>query len=379
MVFFWDVRADAVTDRDNLREVRPIREQHDVLGMTVYVFTKIIFNNPRYIIPKDHFTLFYNFLNGGSREYPSDGAIPVDVVAEEVRLIFKRMHQIANDSRHKFYSTAKKLISLGELNLLRGTMKLYMGEYTTRDWRRKRSTDDIDFWISDNSFLEFILTDDPSWHKNKQTREWEKQVKWTDLRTGRLNSSHLIASNDTIQGLDFGSGTYLDGSSLKAIMKKKIVRGHDVDLSDIINVAILDNIPYDTEPECPWISFEEAANMRHRRVTSNLISLSRYSHGIADYLQRVGEAIAIYKDIVRDQQKFSNPDIMHICRISSHWLLKDAPKDPDTTRERIYNNLVKMKERKLVYAQTLREFAYRIFNLLNEKYEFAGIYFEIQE
>ncbi|MHA1263707.1 MAG: hypothetical protein ACTSRS_00575 [Candidatus Helarchaeota archaeon] len=379
MVLYWDTEADAITEGDKLREVLPTREQSNVAGMTIYVFTKIIFHNPRYIIPKDPFTLFYNFLNGGSREYPSDGTIPVDVVAEEITKIFQAIRKIENDPFHPFHKSAKNLLANGEVELLRGTMKLYIGNYTTRDWRRKRSTDDIDFWISDNSLLEYVLSQDHGWQKNKITKEWEKKITWNNIWTGRLESAILIASNDMVQGMDFGSGSYLEGCSLKDVLKKKIVRGHDVDLSDIINVAIVGNIPENYEPDSPWMAFEEAANMRHRRVNSNLISLSRYAHGIADYLYHVGESIRLYKGLVKDQSKIPNPEILKICRVSSHWLSRQVPQEPAATRYRIYNNLVKMERKKIQYSETLREFANRIFNLLNKKYEAAGIFFKIQE
>ena len=379
MVTVFDEHADMVTNGDNLRQVRPIKAKKNVAGFTIYMFDKIMFNNPRYVIPKDPFTLFYNFLKGGSREYPSDGAIPVDIVDEEVRKIFKRIHAIAEDPDHNFYSSAKHLLAKGEQELLRGTMKLYIGDYTTRDWRRKRSTDDIDFWIQDNSLLELILKKDRSWHKNKGTREWEKRVTWIDIWTGRMKKAILIASNDTVQGLDFGSGTYLEGASLKDIMKKKIRRGHDVDLSDIINVAIVNNIPESYEEDSPWLAFEEAANIRHRRVSSNLISLARYSCGISDYLQSVGESIRFYKGLVKDQVKFTNPEIVHICKVSSHWLSVDTPREAPKVRVQIHKNLLKMENRKQTYSETLREFAQRLFRLLNTKYESAGIMFEIQE
>ncbi|MFX1298361.1 MAG: hypothetical protein ACFFD2_26340, partial [Promethearchaeota archaeon] len=154
MASIWDRKADMVQSGDNLRKIIPIREYNDSSGLTHFVFTKEIFYNPKYIIPLDNFTLFYNFLNGGSREYPSDGNIPVDVVAEEAKIILNRIKEIANDSTHTFHSKAKHILVKGENNLLRGTVKLYLGEYTTRDWRRKRSTDDIDFWISDNVLFE---------------------------------------------------------------------------------------------------------------------------------------------------------------------------------------------------------------------------------
>ncbi|MFX1293984.1 MAG: hypothetical protein ACFFD2_03865 [Promethearchaeota archaeon] len=378
MPIVWDLKADAINSGDNIRDIRPINEYNDSSGMKHYIFSKEIFHNPKYIIPKDNFTLFYNFLNGGSREYPSDGNIPVDVVAEEARIIFKKIKKIAEDPNHKFYQNAKNLLTNGENNLVRGTIKLYLGEYTTRDWRRKRSTDDIDFWITDNVLFEYILSD-TAWIKNKKSREWEKKVQWNDLWTGKLKQGKLIASNDIVQGLDFGAGSYLEGSSLKNIIKKKIIRGHDVDLSDIINVAIVNNIPKNLDVDSPWTSFEECINIRHKRINSNLISLCKYSHGIADYLKKVGESIKLFKDLVLHEFYIPNNEIIKICKLSSHWLKKMKLDTALVTRERIYNNLLQQEHKKLHYSNTLRNFAFRVIDLLNSKYLDAGIIFEIEE
>ncbi|NVM54301.1 MAG: hypothetical protein HWN66_11420 [Candidatus Helarchaeota archaeon] len=372
----WDIKADAVSEGDNLRDVRPLKKYQDRVGTTYYVFSKAMFHNPRYIIPKDNFTLFYNFLNGGSREYPSDGNIPVDIGANKAKIVLKRLKDIAEDPSQKFHSSAKQVLVNGELDLVRGTIKLYLGECTTRDWRRKRSTDDIDFWISDHILLEHILSD-LGWIKNKTTREWEKKVTWTDAWTGRMKSEVLIASNDKVQGMDFGSGSYLEGSNLKAIIKKKLTRGHDVDLSDIINVAIVNKIPESRNKNSPWSAFEEAANLRHRRVNSNLISFSRYAHGVADYLGRVSESIALFKGLVKHQFYIPDQNIMKICKISSHWLSTQIPDGADATRQRIYSNLARQQRKKLQYSVNLRDVAYRVIELLNSKH--IDIVFEIEE
>ncbi|HUY00345.1 MAG TPA: hypothetical protein VMV49_12360 [Candidatus Deferrimicrobium sp.] len=378
MNVIWDSKADEISQGDNRREIYPFKEYKDDLDYTHYVFSKIIFHNPRYIIPKDNFTLFYNFLNGGSREYPSDGSIPVDIVGEEARIVLRRIKTIAEDPTHKFHGAAKKLLNSDENRLVRGTMKLYLGEYTSRDWRRKRSTDDIDFWILDNSLFEYVLLE-TGWIKNKQTKEWEKKVTWIDVWIGVMKSKILVASNDIIQSMDFGAGSYLEGPNLRNIIKKKLIRGHDVDLSDIINVAILNNIPENSDTDSPWASIEEAINMRHTRITSNIISLCRYSHGIADYLKRVGQSIQMFKELVKHQSYIPNYDIMKICRVSSHWLKADVKDGVDATRERIYKNLVVQGERKIQNSNNLRDFANRVLHLLNSKHERENIIFEISE
>ena len=376
MDLLWDIKTDAITAGDNLRDVLPIRSYIDSSDITHYVFSKAMFNNPNYIIPKDHFTLFYNFLNGGSREYPSDGNIPVDIVTAEANVILNEIKVIAENPTHKFHQCAKALVSKDLNALVRGTIKLYLGEYTTRDWRRKRSTDDIDFWISDAVLFEEILKE-KGWVKNKKTLEWEKKVQWTDLWTGNLKQEILIASNDTVQGIDFGAGNFLEGSTLKAIIKKKIVRGHEVDISDIINVAIVNNIPKNTDADSPWSSFEEAANMRNKRVNANLISLCRFSHGIADYLKNVAESIKLYKDLVLHEFYIPDADIKRICQLSSHWLKRMKLDVAHVTRERIYNNLLRQEQKKSFYSNTLFNFAYRVMDLLNSKHFDASVIFEI--
>ncbi|MDD1777137.1 MAG: hypothetical protein LUQ65_03140 [Candidatus Helarchaeota archaeon] len=375
----WDNTADAITRGDNLREVFPVKEYEDQAGYKHYCFTKQIFKNPKYTIPDDLFNLFLKFLNGGSREYPSDGTIPVDIAAAEAKIILKRIKEIAADPSHKFHLNAQNLLvkNHNDVNrLVRGTILLYLGEYTTRDWRRKRSTDDIDFWIMDQSLFEYLVAE-TGWIKNRETKEWEKKVSWIEPWKGILKSNILIASNDVNQGLDFGSGSYLEGASLKDNIKKKLTRGHDVDLSDVINIAIVNNLPDTSEEDSPWAAIKESCNMRHSRVTSNIISLCRYAHGIADYLKNVGESIQIFKDRLWDPLFIPNDEILMICRVSSHWLKGENISGPDATRRRVYGNLVVQQQKKILHSINLHYFAHRVLNLLNQKYE--GIIFEILE
>lgn len=374
MYSVFDVKADAVNNGDSLRDVSPLKFFFDENGLKHYVFGRKMFDNPKYIIPKDHFTLFYNFLNGGSREYPSDGSIPVDVVAKEARIVLEKIKEFAEDASHEFNLSAKKTLNNNENELVRGTVELYFGEYTTRDWRRKRSTDDIDFWISDVSLLEKALLE-ADFTKNKKTKEWEKKVIWYNPSTRGREEGMLIASNDRAQSMDFGSGSYLDGSSLKDTVKKKIVRGHDVDLSDIINVAIVNNIPVNNDENSPWRAVVEGANMRSSRVTSNIISLCRYSYAIADYLRSVGISIKLYKELVKNPSLYTDIELIKICKCSSHWLKNYPIEGVNATRQRIYNNLDIQKQKKLQYSKNLRKFADNVLKLLNSKY--GEVFFDI--
>ncbi|NVM04853.1 MAG: hypothetical protein HWN67_21210 [Candidatus Helarchaeota archaeon] len=361
---------------DNLRTIDFSKQYEDEFGFTHYVFTSEIFYNPKYVIPENSLELFQKFLGGGSREYPSDGNVPVDIAANEAKIILNKIKEISESPTNKFHRVAAELLKdNNQLNLLRGAIRLYLEELTTRDWRRKRATDDIDFWIPSPTLLEYVLKK-TGWKKNKKTREWEKKVTWKDLWANKRKSTILIASNDLLQSLNFGSGGYLEGSSLKNIIKKKLKRGFDVDLSDIINVAIVNNIPESKDPNSPWMAIIECANMRDPRVTSNIISLSRYAYGIAYYIKRVGVSLNVYKDTFKNKKLFSDEDVIKVCKVSSH-LLDDHNYEAESTRRRIYENLVIHERRKLQYSKNLYKFTSRVLNLLNSKYEYARVIFEI--
>ena len=380
MYDFWDCIADCVCNGDNLREVNPEinKIKTDKRGLTHYVFSKRMFHNPKFIIPEDDEELFQKFLDGGSREYPSDGNIPTDVMAVEANLVLDKITEIASKTDHKFCKIAREeLRKNGRNGLVRGTIKLYLGGYTTRDWRRKRFTDDVDFWILNKNLLEYALKK-TGWKKNIKTKEFEKIIKWYNYSTNHTEKSLIFASNDTDQVLDFGDGSYLEGSTLKDIFRKKIKRGHDVDLSDIINVAIFNNRE-DEDWIDIWKVFEEVANIRSTRITSNLISLCRFSQGIADYLDKVGNAISKYNRLVFEESKYSDLEIINVCKTSSHYLNQPLSLNPHITRNRIYNNLVRQKKKKHRYAKNLRNFANKILDLLNSKYKDANVVFEIED
>ncbi len=383
MYGLWDVKADCVIKGDNLRDVSPVLDKTkiDENGFTHYIFSKTMFHNPKFTIPEDDYELFEKFLDGGSREYPSDGNIPADIMASEANLVLDKITEFASKSDHKYCQIAREeLRKNGRNGLIRGTVKLYLCDYTTRDWRRKRFTDDIDFWIFNKNLLEYALRK-TGWKKNSKTREFEKTIKWYKYSTNNLETSVLIASNDTDQVLDFCNGCYLEGSALKDIFKKKLKRGHDVDLSDIINVAIVNNKERGELHEDwinVWSAFEESANTRSSRITSNIISLCRFSHGIADYLERIGRVIGKYSKLVLEESKYSDRKIIHVCKVSSHYLRQSSTFKPKITRNRIYSNLAKQKTKKQEYANSLRNFTNKVLDLLNSKYQHSEVMFEIE-
>ncbi len=382
MTSIWDIKADALQKGDNLRDVSPLPEKTriDENGITHYVFSKAMFNNPWYKIPEDELELFKKYLDGGSRMYPSDGKIPCDIVAIEARKVLNHIIACSEDSSNPYCDNAKKALKDGKKAMVRGTLKLYLGKYTSRDWRRKRFTDDIDFWCFEIGVLDHALKE-CGWIKNKETGEFEKQVQWTNPDTGEVRYEALCAANNLNQLLDFGAGSYLEGTGLKEIFNKKLKRGHDVDLSDIMNVALNDSdlasINKDVWNET-WESFEAATNTRNSRITSNLISLCRYSLGTADYLEKVSSAIDKYHEKILDKNEYPSESLEKICRMSIHWMNYLKENGPDDTRNMIFEFIHEQKDEKRIQAKTLRKFTDNVLKLLNSKYEYLKIKFEIE-
>lgn len=371
MVICWDPKADKVVKGDKLREITPIynKTYKDAEEATHYVFKKIMFNNPKYKIPKGKIILFKRFLDGGSRSYPSDGAIPLDIAATETRIILNEIMNIASDPSNPYHSEAKDAVRCGKYSLVRGCVKLYLKKYTTRDWRRKRFTDDIDFWIHKVALFEHILKKN-GWQKNSVTKEWGKRVSWMDPYNQLNDSGMLIASNDLNQSMDFGNCSYLDGSDLKSILKKKLMRGHDVDLSDVINVAMVNYSPNDKKDINSVLVIEainESANTRGTRTISNLISLCRYSFSIADYIKKIGVSIGKYRNTIFDREIYPDSKLKRICRYSSNWMGYLINNGADSTRNLIYAYLIQQQTHRRKYSQNLRLFAEKVLKIVNSK------------
>ncbi len=378
----WDIKADVVSEGDNLRDVSPLtsKTRKDKDGYTHYVFSKVMFNNKWYVIPEDDFELFEKFVEGGSREYPSDGSIPCDIVAGQARKVLNELVACSNDPNHYYCEDARDALKHGKFAVVRGTLKLYLGKYTTRDWRRKRFTDDIDFWTFQTSLLDSTLKS-CNFIKN-QDGEWEKKVEWVNPDKKKTRNDILFAANNLNQLLDFGAGAYLEGSSLKEIFAKKIKRGHDVDISDIINVAMVnDGITGKNKDEWlqAWSAFEEAANTRNSRTTSNLISLCRSSLAIADHLKRVSEALKKYNDLIFDKEKYPDEKLKWICRTSIHWEKFLEKNGGEETRKMLHFFYHQEAEEKPIHAANLRNFAYKILELLNSRYNYLKVKFEIED
>lgn len=378
----WDIKTDAVKKGDNLRDVLPLTNETriDEIGFTHYVFSKLMFNNPWYTIPDDDLKLFKKFLDGGSRAYPSDGNIPSNIVAKEARIVLNKIVEYANDPNHFYYKDARETSVNGKFALVRGTMKIYLGKYTMRDWRRKRFTDDIDFWVFNVYILEHALKQ-TGWTKNKNTGEWEKQVEWINPYTNERRENILFAANNLNQLLDFGAGSYLEGTSLKNEFNKKIKRGHDVDLSDILNIAMLNNGTGGQHVEEwleAWTAFEEAANTRNTSITANIISLCRYSLAIADHIEKVGKSLKKYHELIFDKSEYPDSELSMICRPSTHWVDFLVSNGPDATRKMLHDFIIEQAEERPQYSRNLRDFSKKVLDLLNSKYIYLKIAFEIE-
>jgi hypothetical protein len=381
MNHIWDVRADAKQKGDDERKISPEKIYEDERGKTHYVFKKAMFNNPWYEIPQDDYQLFRNFLKGGSRSYPSDGNIPCDIVADEVEKIINKVVKYSENLNSIYHEEAKNALQEGKESLFRGTVKIYLGKYTSRDWRRKRFTDDIDFWTFHINLLDAALRE-CGFKWNKKSKEWEKGIMWKNPKTGETRNEVLYAANNLSQLLDFGAGSYLEGASLKEVFLKKLKRGHDVDLSDIINVVMVNSFD-DVKDVEEWRetrkSFEEAANTRNTRTISNMISLCRYSMAIAEHSRNVSKAIEKYHEEIYDETKYPDEEIKSICNISVHWQNFLKMNGIDATREMIHNFLVEQIEEKRNYAKNLETFTHTILELLNSKFKHQNVVFELEQ
>lgn len=290
------------------------------------------------------------------------------------------MKKYAKDENSIYHEEANKILEAGKENLFRGTMKIYLGKYTSRDWRRKRFTDDIDFWTFNINLLDTMLRE-CGFKWDKKSKEWDKNIIWKNPKTNETRNEKLYAANNLSQLLDFGAGSYLEGASLKEVFQKKLKRGHDVDLSDIINVAMandLQNVGDVGEWEDIFNAFEEAANTRNTRTISNMISLCRFSYAIADHLKNVSKAIVKYHNLIYDASEYSDEKIREICMISIQWERFLQENGIEATRNMIHDFLLDQIEERKSYADNLINFAEKVLNVVNSKFKHQKILFEIE-
>ena len=127
-----------------------------------------------------------------------------------------------------------------------------------------------------------------------------------------------------------------------------------------------------------WNSFEEAANTRSTRTTSNIITLYRHMLAIADHIDKTSKAIRTYNDLIFDKSKYPDNEIKRICRSSIHWLDYFSSHGPDATRNLLHDFYHEQAEEKPQHAENLRNFAKKLLDLLNSKYKHLKIIFEIE-
>ncbi|MHA1193369.1 MAG: hypothetical protein ACTSP9_13950 [Promethearchaeota archaeon] len=68
-----------------------------------------------------------------------------------------------------------------------------------------------------------------------------------------------------------------------------------------------------------------------------------------------------------------------LCRISAHWVKFLEDNGPDETRKILHNFYHEQSEEKPIHAKNLIIFVNKIMKLLNSKYEYLKIIFEIEE
>ncbi|KKK44190.1 hypothetical protein LCGC14_0601640 [marine sediment metagenome] len=376
----WDTKADAIEEGDKLRDVSPSKIRADDNGYTSYIFNKIIFTNHNYSPSNDDFKLFREFLENKIHVYPSDGTIPCNVVASEAKEVLDIIVAYSNDSNNPYFESARTALKNGKLALLRGTVKLYLGKFTTREWRKKRFTNEINFWTFQVGLLDHIL-EQLGWIKNIETREWEKTLQWTTDFTDEMKFEAICTADNLNELLDFTSENYFEGTKLREIFNKKLRRGYDVDISDIINVALFhDNLIGNKIDEWneAWGSFDSATNTRNSRITSNIISLCRYSMGIADQIDQVSISLNKHHRKILEKNEFPDKVIEKICKTSTQWLKYLKKHGLEATRNKISAFLFDQLNKQPHYVKNLRSFTKKVLELLNSKYEYLKIKFEVE-
>jgi len=378
----WDLKADVAQEGDKLRDMHPIagKTRIDDNGYTHQIFSRQLFKKSSYIIPDENFELFNLFLDGEDLIYPSDGDIPLDVVAVEARKVLNYIVELSGNLNSPYYRVANSALKNGKKSLVQGALKLYLGKYTTIDWRKKRFTASINFFTFQVSLLDYALTQ-MGWEKNKEMNNWEKSLQWFDGETRETKRDAICIATNLNQLLDFTAENYFEGTSLRDIFIKNLKRGYDVDLSDIINVVLFINglnKNHKDEWKAIWEALEVTTNTRNSRITSNIISLCCYSLGIADHLEQVSFALSKYHDKIFDKKEYPDEALERICRSSINWIQYLEKNSPNATRNMIHEFLLEQGDEKPTYVKNLRIFTKNVLKLLNSKYEYLKIIFEIE-
>jgi hypothetical protein len=90
-------------------------------------------------------------------------------------------------------------------------------------------------------------------------------------------------------------------------------------------------------------------------------------------------SIKKYHNLILDENIYPNKTLNRICRTSIHWKKYLKQKGPLETRKMILEYLKEQIDEKLTHSINLKKFAINILNLLNSKYAYQNIVFEIED
>ncbi|MHA1682149.1 MAG: hypothetical protein ACTSUE_14520 [Promethearchaeota archaeon] len=385
-------RTDLIERHDKKRLVVPetiVKED----GHVVFKFPWKMFRNPKYTIPKTSEQLFKGFINGGSRSYSSDGKIPAIRATIEAQKIINEVRMISRDKTHEFNGKARKAIMIGpaereDFSVVRGTIGLMLGKWMAPDWQKKRYTDDIDFyWEEIDSDLWNHVMKKLGWTtEDKTPGNWSIYTK----HVPEVPEVPLECCNDTSLGKDFGGAeAAVEGPGLKGIIKKKFLRCHDVDINDILNVAIRGYLNIDEDEENhPWRAVMETLWRGGEEDVSHVISVCQYAFSIAQHYRNVGHALEKHvKDfLVRKQvsdeeiRKIYNTHTPVLVKSSSYYWEPFGKGDATSIKEmrhELYNFFLKQAEDRVHYGSRLNTFAHALNWALNKRFRRQKIKFFI--
>ncbi len=376
---------DRINRGDKLRELKPARIAIEG-EYTVYYFSFLMFENPRYSIPGNSELLFRAYIEGGSRSYSSDGQIPALLAAIEAQAIIQKVRQIALNKYHPLNKKAQTAIMKGKVQredweVVRGTVGLVLGKWMPTDWQKKRYTDDIDFFWPDmdSDLFAYVLTR-LGWKTDDKTpgcfSKWTKEIP-------EVPGLPLECCNDWLIGREFGGvDAAVEGVGLKGILSWKFRRCHDVDISDIINVALKGYLNIDQDDIVhPWRAVMEALWRGGKDDIGHLITVSQHAFAIANHLRSVGLALEEHVADFLDKNHINTAQIEEIYNKQtpiSHKLLGSINWEPfkrgsastiKQMRKELYSFFLNQSEKRLNYASRLKTFAHALVWSLNAKFK----------
>ncbi|MBN2151862.1 MAG: hypothetical protein JW839_10475 [Candidatus Lokiarchaeota archaeon] len=360
----------------------------------VYHFPWKMFKNPRYTIPRGGLDLFHAFINGGSRSYSSDGQVPAILAAIEAQAAIQAVRDIAADKEHPFYTLARAAVAKGKAQVedwevVRGTIGLMLGSWMPDDWQKKRYTDDIDFYweAMDGELFAHVLRK-LGWTTSDRTPGnssiWKKTIP-------SFPGIPLECTNDTVIGKEFGGvGPAVEGPGLKGIVKKKLDRCHEVDISDVINVAIAGHLNIDEdEPRHPWRAVMEILNRISADDCAHLILVCQYAFSIVQYYRDVGQALETHTPGFLSKKVFSDEEIKGIYMKqtpvvagggqSYFWepFIRGSASTVTEMRRELYNYFTREGWKRILNGSRLNTFAHALNWSMNRRYRRQRVRFVI--